>query len=201
LVSHVLCLQIISAVRNKSDNSLIVRDDLVNPFWVTDKDLGTGPVRALDCVEAQFWRKLIDKYLYPIDADKTHEARLVRDLKTLRNNAVFLFFMLNFLWLFIIFLLRIVQEQLKVSLLLYRCLLYAQCNTLHGTEYKITCGVAMCVRACVAYSLHDVRQIFDRFLNTTRRFGLTASLKKNDALHQSYPPSKTASASVVTGST
>jgi len=111
-------LQVIGlpAVRNKSDNN-ILRDDLVNPFWASDRDLGTGPVRVLDPVEAQFWRKLIDKYLYPIDADKTHEAKLVRDLKTLRNNAVFLFFMLNFLWLFIIFLLQIVQEQLKVGLM------------------------------------------------------------------------------------
>lgn len=91
------------------------RDELVNPFWTSDRDLGTGPVRLLDSVEAQFWRKLIDKYLHPIDADRSHEAKLVRDLKTLRNNAVFLFFMLNFLWLFIIFLLQIVQEQLKVS--------------------------------------------------------------------------------------
>jgi len=106
---------VIAAARNKSDNS-VMRDDLVNPYWVSDRDLGAGPVRVLDSVEAQFWRKLIDKYLYPIDADKTHEAKLVRDLKTLRNNAVFLFFMLNFLWLFIIFLLQIVQEQLKVGL-------------------------------------------------------------------------------------
>jgi len=102
------------AGRSKSDNN-VVTDDLGNPFWVADRDLGTGPVRSLDFVEAQFWRKLIDKYLYPIDADKTHETKLVRDLKTLRNNAVFLFFMLNFLWLFIIFLLQVVQEQLKVG--------------------------------------------------------------------------------------
>ena len=37
-----------------------------------------------------------------------------QDLRTLRNNAAFLFFMLNFLWLFIIFLLQVVQDQLKV---------------------------------------------------------------------------------------
>jgi len=28
-------------------------------------------------------------------------------------------------------------------------LLSVQCNTLHGTEYKITCGVCVCVRARV----------------------------------------------------
>jgi hypothetical protein len=93
------------------------RDDLVNPYWFTDRDLGGGPERLLDVTETQFWRKLIDKYLYPIDADKAHESKIANDLKILRNNAVFLFFMLNFLWLFIIFLLQIVQEQLQVSYL------------------------------------------------------------------------------------
>ena len=29
------------------------------------------------------------------------------------------------------------------------CLLSVQCNTLHGTEYKITCGVRVCVCVCV----------------------------------------------------
>lgn len=105
----------VPAARSRADNA-VIRDDLINPSWVNDRDLGTGPVRVLDSVEAQFWRKLIDKYLYPIDADKTHETKLSRDLKTLRNNAAFLFFMLNFLWLFIIFLLQIVQDQLQVSL-------------------------------------------------------------------------------------
>ena len=28
-------------------------------------------------------------------------------------------------------------------------LLSVQCNTLHGTEYIITCGVFVCVRVCV----------------------------------------------------
>jgi len=28
-------------------------------------------------------------------------------------------------------------------------LLSVQCNTLHGTEYKITCGVCLCVFLCV----------------------------------------------------
>jgi len=92
------------------------RDDLINPYWVLDRDIGAGPVRYMEQNETQFWQKLIEKYLYPIDQDKAHEAKIKRDLRTLRNNAVFLFFMLNFLWLFIIFLLQIVQEQLQDTL-------------------------------------------------------------------------------------
>ncbi len=47
---------------------------------------------------------------------QTHEAQMKVDLRSLRNNAAFLFFMLNFLWLFIIFLLQVVQDQLKVRI-------------------------------------------------------------------------------------
>ena len=72
--------------------------------------------RHLEYNENQFWQKLIEKYLYPIEHDNIHEAKIKRDLKSLRNNAAFLFFMLNFLWLFIIFLLQIVQDQLKDTL-------------------------------------------------------------------------------------
>jgi len=54
--------------------------------------------------------------------------------------------------------------------------------------------------ALVAHTLREVQLIFDRFLNTAQRFGLTVSLKKTEALHQSYPPSKSASALVTAGS-
>ncbi|KAI0226977.1 hypothetical protein LSAT2_022566, partial [Lamellibrachia satsuma] len=89
-----------------SDIARIQRDDLVNPCWITDPQLGRGPVRYLDANETQFWQKLIDKYLYPIDHEKEHQAKIITDLKTLRNNAAFLFFMLNFIWLFVIVLLQ-----------------------------------------------------------------------------------------------
>ena len=54
--------------------------------------------------------------------------------------------------------------------------------------------------ALVVHTLHEVHLIFDRFLNTAWRFGLKVSLKKTEALHQSCPPSKSASALVTAGS-
>ena len=50
------------------------RDDLINPFWIEDRDLGRGEVDYLSGPEIQFWKDLIDKYLYPIDADKTKQV-------------------------------------------------------------------------------------------------------------------------------
>jgi hypothetical protein len=50
------------------------RDDLINPFWIEDRDLGRGEVDYLSGPEIQFWKDLIDKYLYPIDSDKAKEV-------------------------------------------------------------------------------------------------------------------------------
>ena len=99
-----------------SEPACPARDDLVDPRWMTDGALGRGVVRHLDPAEVQFWRKLIDKYLEPIRNDAPHRAAIVAQLRALRNNAAFLFFMLNFLWLFVVFLLQVVQDQLKDTL-------------------------------------------------------------------------------------
>ena len=53
------------------------RDDLINPFWIEDRDLGRGEVDYLSGPEIQFWKDLIEKYLYPIDADKTKQVSRV----------------------------------------------------------------------------------------------------------------------------
>lgn len=51
------------------------RDDLINPFWIEDKDIGRGEVDYLSGVEIQFWKDLIEKYLHPLDADKQKQVR------------------------------------------------------------------------------------------------------------------------------
>ena len=53
------------------------RDDLINPFWIEDKDIGRGEVDYLSGAEIQFWKDLIDKYLFPLDADKAKQVRLL----------------------------------------------------------------------------------------------------------------------------
>ena len=55
------------------------RDDLINPFWIEDRDLGRGEVDHMSGVEISFWKDLIDKYLYPIDADKRREVSTIAE--------------------------------------------------------------------------------------------------------------------------
>jgi chitin synthase len=91
------------------------RDDLLNPYWIEDKDLKNGEVAYLHPSEIQFWRDLIDKYLYPIEQNKEHQARVAFELKELRNRMVFAFFMLNALFVLVVFLLQLNKEILHVD--------------------------------------------------------------------------------------
>ncbi|KAG6465776.1 hypothetical protein O3G_MSEX015383, partial [Manduca sexta] len=90
------------------------RDDLINPYWIEDPDLKKGEVDFLSPPEIQFWKDLLDKYLYPIDEDKDEKARIAGDLLELRNKSVFAFVMFNALFILIVFLLQLNKDQLHV---------------------------------------------------------------------------------------
>jgi len=53
--------------------------------------------------------------------------------------------------------------------------------------------------ALVSHMLTDAQLLFSWFADTTRRFGLTVSLKKTEVLCQSYPPQHAASATIMAG--
>ena len=65
------------------------RDDLINPFWIEDRDLGRGEVDYLSGAEIQFWKDLIEKYLHPIDADKTKQVGTYFSISTIKKNMIF----------------------------------------------------------------------------------------------------------------
>ncbi|XP_053405852.1 chitin synthase-like isoform X2 [Mercenaria mercenaria] len=62
--------------------------------------------------EEQFWKRLLRKYLLPIEGNRQHEEKIKSDLLSLRNNVVFAFFMINFMFSIALLQLQINREQL-----------------------------------------------------------------------------------------
>ncbi|EZA54859.1 Chitin synthase [Ooceraea biroi] len=88
---------------------------LTKPYWLNDDGLKKGEVDVLSLHEEQFWKDLLEKYLYPIDEDKTEKARIAKDLKDLRDQSVFAFFMMNALFVLIVFLLQLNKDLLHIK--------------------------------------------------------------------------------------
>ena len=84
----------------------IQRDDLINPYWIEDKDLKNGKRDFLSGHETQFWKDLIDKYLMPLIKDAEKEKKQARELIGLRNQMVFSFSMLNGLFILVVYMLQ-----------------------------------------------------------------------------------------------
>ena len=91
-------------------------EDFENPAWLQSLVTNTGPIRPLNDKENIFWKQLIGKYLYPINEDKTHQEKVAADLKNLRNNVVFGFFMTSAIWIALSMELEILQGELKDKL-------------------------------------------------------------------------------------
>lgn len=84
-----------------------------NPHWLTLDYLGYGMVSKLDDDEVEFWKFLIKKYLHPLEEDKHQKAKIAEDLIIIRNNVVFIYVMMNFLWCVIALQLQSMEDTLK----------------------------------------------------------------------------------------
>ncbi|CAL1526679.1 unnamed protein product [Lymnaea stagnalis] len=92
------------------------RDELINPKWLEDTGCKNGEVQYLPMREIEFWQRCIAKYLHPINPDKSVEAKIGVDLKSLRNNIAFAFFMMNAFWMVIIFMLQRVKDKISIQI-------------------------------------------------------------------------------------
>ncbi|XP_077093700.1 chitin synthase 1 [Siphateles boraxobius] len=71
-----------------------------------ERTLVAPQVEKLSEDETDFWNKLLERYLKPIQDDKAHLDEVTRELKSLRNKAVFLYFIINVLWVVATFFLQ-----------------------------------------------------------------------------------------------
>ncbi|XP_076251773.1 chitin synthase chs-2-like [Rhynchophorus ferrugineus] len=94
------------------EESIGMPDDLQNNSWFYDGDLIRGNVTYLDKKEEIFWKELLDKYLHPIEDNK---EKVARDLKDLRDKMVMSFFMLNSLFVLVVFLLTLQKDLIHLK--------------------------------------------------------------------------------------
>ncbi|XP_075325448.1 chitin synthase 1 [Odontesthes bonariensis] len=71
-----------------------------------EKTLTAPQLQKLDEGEHDFWNKVIERYLTPIVETQQHKDMVIRELKSLRNKAVFLYFIINVLWVVATFFLQ-----------------------------------------------------------------------------------------------
>ena len=83
------------------------------PYWFHMEYMGNGRLEKLSEDELDFWRFIIKKYLHPLDEDKSQKEKINNDLISLKNNVVFIYFMINFLWTVITLQLQTMEDKLK----------------------------------------------------------------------------------------
>ncbi|XP_061600519.1 chitin synthase 1 [Cololabis saira] len=71
-----------------------------------EKTLTPPKIQKLDEGEDDFWQKLLERYLAPIVETQAHKDDVTRELKSLRNKGVFLYFIINILWVVATFFLQ-----------------------------------------------------------------------------------------------
>ncbi|XP_070689214.1 chitin synthase 1 [Pempheris klunzingeri] len=98
-----------------------------------EKTLTAPQVQRLDEGEQDFWNKLIERYLTPIVDTKAHLEEVTRELKSLRNKAVFLYFIINVLWVVATFFLQAIGSDV-ISIKIPK---YFPNGTLSGESLKV----------------------------------------------------------------
>ncbi|XP_060063085.1 chitin synthase chs-2-like [Ylistrum balloti] len=86
------------------------RNDLKNPYWITDKFLKEGAIDRMGQTETEFWKDFIEKYLFPLEKDAKKEKATAEELVELRNKVCLAFLLVNALFVTIVFVLTIVND-------------------------------------------------------------------------------------------
>ncbi|XP_055344655.1 chitin synthase chs-2-like [Paramacrobiotus metropolitanus] len=86
----------------------------LHPSWLDERSLRLADCDYLTANETLFWKDLIIRYLHPLDYDGEQRVRVSRELKALRNKVALGFFMINSLFVLIVFLLQLRKDELHI---------------------------------------------------------------------------------------
>ncbi|KAL4235306.1 hypothetical protein ACF0H5_006941 [Mactra antiquata] len=108
--------KLIGNIEQPSDNLVPVTSDIEsssqNKEHPDDPSVSFKEDRETPKEEEKFWKKVLTKYLKPVDLDAQSQKRIQEELIQLRNNVVFGLFMINFLFLVALFQLHVNRHQL-----------------------------------------------------------------------------------------
>ncbi|XP_054005861.1 chitin synthase chs-2-like [Hylaeus anthracinus] len=88
---------------------------LVSPNWLQNEHVQNGKVDFLSTSEEEFWKQLIEIYLYPIENDEEKQKSTAKELINLRNDCLLKFLTLNIIFVVAIFLLQINKDVLHLQ--------------------------------------------------------------------------------------
>ncbi|XP_011874477.1 PREDICTED: uncharacterized protein LOC105565685 isoform X2 [Vollenhovia emeryi] len=113
------------------------RSFLISPYWLQDERLRRGVVDFLSNDEEEFWKDLIGKYLRPIESDEESQNKITQELMNSRDAYLSKFFMLNALFVLIVFLMQLNKDTLHLQWPLgmkYNITFNLQGNHVHVTK-------------------------------------------------------------------
>ncbi|XP_011705416.1 PREDICTED: uncharacterized protein LOC105460624 isoform X2 [Wasmannia auropunctata] len=121
---------------------------LISPYWLQDERLRRGIVDFLSNDEEEFWKDLIGKYLRPIESDEESQNKITQELMNCRDAYLLKFFMLNALFVLIVFLMQLNKDRLHLQWPLgmkYNVTYYSQGNEVHLTKEYLRLEPIGCV--------------------------------------------------------
>ncbi|XP_018393301.1 PREDICTED: uncharacterized protein LOC108772292 [Cyphomyrmex costatus] len=142
---------------------------LISPYWLQDERLRRGVVDFLSNDEEEFWKDLIGKYLQPIESDEESQNKITQELINSRDAYLSKFFMLNALFVLIVFLMQLNKDRLHLQWPLgmkYNITYYSEKNEVHLTKEYLRLEPIGCLFIVAFVSILGIQfcaMLFHRF--------------------------------------
>ncbi|KAI2805290.1 Chitin synthase 2 [Blomia tropicalis] len=106
-----------NSTKDSNNNDSKVTADSNKPRWVlSNKRLNTFNVKKVHERELVFWRKMIEKYLYPLDEDLNEKKRIQTELEELRNRMVFAFGFINIIFILFVYMFQMHKDIFGINI-------------------------------------------------------------------------------------